>query len=172
MHTLCNQLKVMEVALYLVSPISLESVTMQEISGNPPSDEVDDEPIYNTTLIDQASLTPNPYKFKPTLPTNSPASYGLLLASRQAEWMTPILDAYIPNTSQRISAATSSDKYPQSLEPPLLRNHPGTNAPSTASPLHEAPIPTASDICEPPHSTRSIAYLPLETTASPRITRR
>jgi hypothetical protein len=54
----------MEAAEYPTSQIGLESITMQEISDNPPSGELGDESIYNMTLILPAFLICYPYKFK------------------------------------------------------------------------------------------------------------
>jgi hypothetical protein len=64
----------------------------------PPSAELDDEPMNNTTLLLPANLTPYPYKIRLTIPTSSPASYGLvILASRQAKGTSPIPEDIIPS---------------------------------------------------------------------------
>ena len=73
----------MNAAGYPTSLIGMISATVTTIIDNPPTDELDDDPIEPATIILPPQFTPYPYKYRITLPTNSPASYGLLLlASR------------------------------------------------------------------------------------------
>ncbi len=91
------QLKSMDSAGYPTSTSGLEHLMIVAISNTPPNYELDDEPIHNTTNFLPASLTEHPYKYNLTLPTNSPASYGLLFfASRQVKWTASIPETSIP----------------------------------------------------------------------------
>jgi hypothetical protein len=67
------------------------------ITDDPPADNLDDDPIEATTIIISTQLTAYPYKYRVTLPSNSPASYGLLLlANKHAPWTTTIPETFIP----------------------------------------------------------------------------
>ena len=88
----------MRTAGYPASPAGMNATTIVAISEDPPNAELDDEQINTTTLIIPRQLATYPYKFRLTLPANSPATAGvLLLASRQAPWTTVIPDVYIPD---------------------------------------------------------------------------
>ncbi len=88
----------MRTAGYPSSPAGIHSAAVTSYTDDPPTDELDDEPIAIMTNITPQQLTTYPYKFRLTLPTDSPATTGLLLlASRQAPWKSPIPEEYIPN---------------------------------------------------------------------------
>ena len=87
---LSDQLKIVETTGYLSSPAGLESIKITADTNTTPTPDLDDEPIHNSTYILPTVLAKYPGKFIVTLPTTSPASYGLLLASRQAKWTASI----------------------------------------------------------------------------------
>jgi hypothetical protein len=62
----------------------------------PPPTEYDDEPIRSNTHLLDPSV---PYRYTVTLPTQSPAAYGLiLLSSRQVTWTVDIPHIYVPTS--------------------------------------------------------------------------
>jgi hypothetical protein len=76
----------METSGYPTSPAGLESIKITSETNTIPTPEFNDEAIHNTTHILPAVLAQYPGKFTFTLPTTSPASYGLLLpTSRQTK---------------------------------------------------------------------------------------
>jgi hypothetical protein len=91
------QLDSMGQAGYPTSPLGLREAQVTATLGDIPTSEPDDDPLDTMTLITPPQLSPYPSKFRLALPTNSPASVGLLLlSSRQAPWTTLIPDAHIP----------------------------------------------------------------------------
>ena len=96
-NVLTLQLDSMSQAGYPTSPLGMRDAQVTTILGDIPTSEPDDDPIDTMTLITPPQLSPYPSKFCLALPTNSPASVGLLLlASRQAPWTTIVPDALIP----------------------------------------------------------------------------
>jgi hypothetical protein len=87
----------MRSAGYPTNISGLHSAAITTYSDIPPTDELDDDPISTSTNVTPHQLAPYPYKFRLTLPTNSPATTGLLLlASRQAPCTTRIPNEFIP----------------------------------------------------------------------------
>jgi len=92
-----DQLKLMEIAGYPTSPAGLEAIKITADTNTTPTPGFGDEEISSNTHILPAILSQCPGKFTLTLPTTSPASYGLLLlTSRHAKWSAPIPEANIP----------------------------------------------------------------------------
>ncbi len=76
------QLDSMRASGYPASFAGIHAAAVTAISENPPSAELDDDPIDTTNLYTPPQLSNCPYKFRLTLPANSPASAGLLLLAR------------------------------------------------------------------------------------------
>jgi len=95
---LTQQLTHMQTTSLPTSTEGLHALQVEQISSYPAQPELDDEPITSTTQITPTHLDTCPF-FTVTLPTYSPAVYGLLLlASRQTRWTTSIPDALIPTS--------------------------------------------------------------------------
>ena len=95
---LSAQLTSMQAVGYPTSTTCMLSALTTTITEDPPTDELDDDPIESTTSIIPPQLTPYAYKYRSTLPNNSLASYGLLLlVIRQAAWTTQIPETSIPS---------------------------------------------------------------------------
>jgi hypothetical protein len=107
------------------------------ITDDPPANELSDDPVETITNIIPSQLTPYAYKYRITLPNNSPASYGLLLlASRHAAWTTPIPEDCIPihlpnDIRQGLLQQTPTIIRTNTTPPPYP---PATHAPSTTLP--------------------------------------
>jgi hypothetical protein len=87
----------MQAAGYPTSTTSMISALTTTITDDPPANVLDDDPIETTANIIPPRLTPYAYKYRATLPSNSPAFYGLiLLASMHAAWITTIPEHFIP----------------------------------------------------------------------------
>jgi hypothetical protein len=119
----------MREAGYLTNISGINSATITTYSDIPPTDELDNEPISTSTSVTPHQLTPCPYKFRLTLPTNSPATAGLLLlASRQVPWTTCIPEEFIPT------------RFPEDLRQSLLQQIPtiirANNIPPQTGPRH------------------------------------
>ena len=103
----------MRTAGYPTSPLGIQVAAVTAISEDPPTAELDDDPFDTSTRYTPPQLSTYPYKFRVTLPANSPASDGLLLlASRQSPWTTEIPTEYIP------------PRLPEDLKPRLLHQTP------------------------------------------------
>ncbi len=85
------QLDSMQTAGYPTSPSGIHAASDTSISDDPPTADLDDDPFDTTTLYTPPQLITYPYKFRLSLPANSPSTAGmLLLANRQAPWTTEI----------------------------------------------------------------------------------
>jgi hypothetical protein len=65
------------------------SAIAKVITDDPPADELDDDPIKTTAVIIPPQLKPYSYKYRITLPNNSPESYGLFLLASRQEYFYP-----------------------------------------------------------------------------------
>jgi hypothetical protein len=91
------QLNSMRAARYPTSPSGTHAATVTANSEDPPAAELDDDPFDTATLYNPPQLSTCPYKFRLTIPANSPATADmLLLVSRQAHRTTQIPNEYIP----------------------------------------------------------------------------
>ncbi len=141
------QLDSVRSAGYPTSPSGIQATTVTIISDDPPSAELDDDPIDTTTLYTPPQLSIYPYKFRLTLPTNFPTAVGLLLlASRQASWTTDIPKEFIPTHFPEDLRTRLQQQHPTitrayNTPPP---NPPAIHAPSTAQLLQASAPPNVS----------------------------
>ncbi len=120
----------MRTAGYPTSPAGIHSAAVTSYTNDLPANELDDEPLTTTPNVTPQQLPTYPYKFRLTLPANSPATAGLLLlAIRQAPWTSPIPEESIPN------------RFFADLRQTLLRQVPTIIRTSNASPK------PARDLC-------------------------
>jgi len=95
LHLRMLELTEMQTQSHDTNPTSLPNIaTVQSFISPPYHTEIDDEPIFTTTLL----VDPNiPYLHIITLSTHSQPTYSLtLIASRQVRWSTSIMDTMIP----------------------------------------------------------------------------
>jgi hypothetical protein len=86
---LTHQLTHMQTTGLPTSTDGMHALQVTENSTYPARPELDDEPVTSTTQVTPPQLDTCPYRFTVTMPTYSPATYGLLLiASRQTRWTT------------------------------------------------------------------------------------
>jgi len=118
-----NQLANMQSTGLPTSPEGLDALQVQEKSTYPVRQELDDEPITNTTEVISPQLRTCLYSFTITLPTFNSAAYGLpLLASRQVRWSTNVPATLIPQ------------QIPQPTRQALLQQMPTTIRSNTEAP--------------------------------------
>ena len=140
---------------YPTSPACMISATAIPITYDRPIGELDDDPIETTIIGIQQRLASYPYKYRITLPTNSPrpTAYSSLQATKLPGHPTSPRTTSRP-TSPTISVNISYNRSLPSSGPaphppyPLATHAPSTTLHSPASLLHNAP-----DTCEPQHNT-------------------
>jgi hypothetical protein len=93
---LTTQLTSMQAAGYPTSTTYMISAVATSITYDPPTNDLDDDPIETTTIIIPPQLKQYPYKYRITLPANSSASNGLLPLARTLARTTTIPENFIP----------------------------------------------------------------------------